>query len=116
MATEVKLPDDAQGVENITVNRWLVKAGDTVKSGDPLLEVATEKVDTQIQSPADGVVLQINFGEGDLVPPNAILALVGLPDEAKVAVPARAPARLPSPHLASPREPGSSRGGRGRLR
>ena len=91
MATEVKLPDEAQGVENITVNRWLVKAGDTVKSGDPLLEVATEKVDTQIQSPADGVVLQINFGEGDLVPPNAILALVGLPDEAKVAVPARAP-------------------------
>jgi pyruvate/2-oxoglutarate dehydrogenase complex dihydrolipoamide acyltransferase (E2) component len=91
MATEVKLPDEAQGVENITVNRWLVKAGDTVKNGDPLLEVATEKVDTQIQSPADGVVLQINFGEGDLVPANAILALIGAADEAKVAVPARAP-------------------------
>jgi 2-oxoisovalerate dehydrogenase E2 component (dihydrolipoyl transacylase) len=91
MATEVKLPDEAQGVENITVNRWLVKVGEIVKSGDPLLEVATEKVDTQIQSPADGVILQINFGEGDLVPPDAILALVGSPDEAKVTVPARAP-------------------------
>ncbi len=91
MATEVKLPDEAQGVENITVNRWLVKAGDTVKNGDPLLEVATEKVDTQIQSPADGVVMQINFGEGDLVPPDAVLALIGAPGEAKVAMPARAP-------------------------
>src|SRR5512133_1793110 len=91
MATEVKLPDEAQGVENITVNRWLVKAGDTVKNGDPLLEVATEKVDTQIQSPADGVVLQVNFGEGDIVPPDAILALVGSPDDSNVAVPARAP-------------------------
>ena len=90
MATEVKLPDEAQGVENITVNRWLVKVGDTVKNGDPLLEVATEKVDTQIQSPADGVVLQVNFGEGDIVPPDAILALIGSSDESNVAVPARA--------------------------
>ena len=91
MATELKLPDELEGVEGVTINRWLAKAGEKVKTGDPLLEVATEKVDTQIQSPADGTVLQVNFKEGEIVPAGAVLALIGSPDEAGIQVPARAP-------------------------
>jgi 2-oxoisovalerate dehydrogenase E2 component (dihydrolipoyl transacylase) len=93
MATEVKLPDEAKDVENVTVSRWLVKAGDMVKKGQPILEVATEKVDTEIESPVEGTVLQINFSEGELIPADAAVALIGEPGEAGQAapVPARAP-------------------------
>jgi pyruvate/2-oxoglutarate dehydrogenase complex dihydrolipoamide acyltransferase (E2) component len=91
MATEVKLPDEAKDVESVTVSRWLVKAGDAVKKGQPILEVATEKVDTEIESPVEGTVLQINFSEGELIPPDAALALIGEPGEVAQGVPARAP-------------------------
>src|SRR5512135_2916505 len=92
MATEVKLPDVLEGIQDVTINRWLVKAGDTVKKGQPILEIATEKVDTQVEAPADGTILALNFGEGEIVNLNAVLALIGSPDE-KVAqsAPARAP-------------------------
>ena len=52
MATDVKLPDLGEGVEDATISRWLVKEGDEVKQGDILLEVATDKVDTEVPSPA----------------------------------------------------------------
>src|SRR5512138_2851834 len=92
MATEVKLPDVLEGVQDVTINRWLVKAGESVKKGEPILEVATEKVDTQVESPADGTMLALNLGEGEIVNINAILAIIGSPDEQ---VPQAAPARAP---------------------
>ena len=54
MATEVKLPDLGEGVADATISRWLVQVGDTVKAGDVILEVATDKVDTEVNAPADG--------------------------------------------------------------
>jgi 2-oxoisovalerate dehydrogenase E2 component (dihydrolipoyl transacylase) len=96
MATEVKLPDVVEGVQDVTINRWLVKPGDTVKSGQPILEVATEKVDTQVESPVDGTILQLNFGEGEIVSADAVLALIGGADEKVVqSAPARAPEEPP---------------------
>jgi 2-oxoisovalerate dehydrogenase E2 component (dihydrolipoyl transacylase) len=91
MATEVKLPDVVEGVQDVTISRWLVQAGDTVKAGQPILEVATEKVDTQIEAPVDGTVLQLSFGEGEIVPADAVLALIGSSDEKVPLAPARAP-------------------------
>jgi 2-oxoisovalerate dehydrogenase E2 component (dihydrolipoyl transacylase) len=92
MATEVKLPDVLEGVQDVTINRWLVKPGDTVKAGQTILEVATEKVDTEVQAPVDGTVLQLNFGEGEIVSVTAALALIGKPDEQVAqSAPARAP-------------------------
>src|SRR5215203_4652570 len=77
MATEVKLPDLGEGVEDATISRWLVKEGDEVKQGDILLEVATDKVDTEVPSPTAGKVLKINQGEGSLVSLNDVLAVIG---------------------------------------
>jgi len=79
MATELKFPDTLANVEGATLSRWLVKVGDAVKAGDPVAEVATDKVDTEIQAPADGVITQLNFGEGEVLPVNPVLALIGEP-------------------------------------
>jgi 2-oxoglutarate dehydrogenase E2 component (dihydrolipoamide succinyltransferase) len=81
MATEVKLPDLGEGVEDATISRWLVKEGDEVKEGDILLEVATDKVDTEIPSPAAGKVLKISQGEGSLVSLSDVLAVIGAEGE-----------------------------------
>ncbi len=77
MATEVKLPDLGEGVADATISRWLVKEGDTVSAGDPLMEIATDKVDTEVPSPAGGTVLKINFGEGALIEAGAVIAVLG---------------------------------------
>ena len=66
MATELKLPNLGDDINDVTINRWLVKEGATVKTGDVLLEVATDKVDTEIPATADGVLLKINFKDGEL--------------------------------------------------
>jgi 2-oxoglutarate dehydrogenase E2 component (dihydrolipoamide succinyltransferase) len=77
MATEVKLPDLGEGVADATISRWRVAAGDTVKAGDVILEVATDKVDTEVVAPADGVMLKLNFGEGELAPADSVVAVIG---------------------------------------
>ncbi|MCB0143496.1 MAG: 2-oxo acid dehydrogenase subunit E2, partial [Caldilineaceae bacterium] len=46
MATELKLPDLGEGIEDVTINRWVKSAGDEVAAGDVVVEVATDKVDT----------------------------------------------------------------------
>ena len=81
MATEVKLPDLGEGVADATISRWLVKEGDEVKAGDILLEVATDKVDTEVPSPAAGKILKINHGEGSLVSLNDVIAVLGAEGE-----------------------------------
>lgn len=77
MATEVRLPDLGEGVMDATISRWRVKEGDTVNAGDVLLEVATDKVDTEVPAPAGGTVLKINVSEGELVDAGAVLAVLG---------------------------------------
>ncbi len=81
MATEVKLPDLGEGVTDATVSRWRVKIGDRVSAGDIILEVATDKVDTEVAAPVDGTILRINAREGDLVDAGAVLALIGAEGE-----------------------------------
>ena len=82
MATEVKLPDLGEGVQDATISRWLVKEGDQVKAGDVILEVSTDKVDTEVNAPADGKVLRINAREGEIVALDQVLATIGAEGEA----------------------------------
>ncbi|QLQ06934.1 MAG: 2-oxo acid dehydrogenase subunit E2 [Anaerolineae bacterium] len=96
MATEIKLPDQLEGVDGITVTRWRVKEGDSVQVGDILLEVATDKVDTEVPSPVAGSILQINYRDGETMPADPTLAIVGAVGET-VASPAAAPAPTPVP-------------------
>ncbi len=81
MATEFKLPDLGDGITDVTISRWRVPVGATVKAGEIILEVATDKVDTEVAAPADGTLLQVNFGEGALAPVTAVLALIGAAGE-----------------------------------
>ena len=77
MATEVTLPEMGEEVEDVTISRWLVGEGESVRAGDPLLEIATDKVDTEVPAPVGGTVLAIHFGEGEIVDLNAVIAVIG---------------------------------------
>jgi 2-oxoglutarate dehydrogenase E2 component (dihydrolipoamide succinyltransferase) len=82
MATKVLVPLLGEGVEEVTVTKWLKKEGDPVNELEPLLEVNTDKVDTEIPAPASGTVLKILAEEGVPAKVGAVLALIGKPGEA----------------------------------
>jgi len=82
MASEVNLPELGESVTEGTVTRWLKQVGDEVAVDEPLLEVSTDKVDTEIPSPVAGTLLEIRANEDETVEVGAVLALVGSSDEA----------------------------------
>lgn len=90
MSQQVVLPALGESVTEGTVTRWLKKVGDTVAVDEPLVEVSTDKVDTEIPSPVSGVVEQILVQEDETVQVGAVLAIVGTGSGA--AAPAAAPA------------------------
>ncbi len=82
MATPVKLPELGESVTEGTVTRWLKQVGESVEVDEPLLEVSTDKVDTEIPSPVAGTLLEIRVEEDETVEVGAELAIVGSSDEA----------------------------------
>jgi len=82
MATKVLVPLLGEGVEEVTVIKWLKKEGDSVNELEPLLEVNTDKVDTEIPAPASGTVLKILAEEGIPAKVGTVLAFIGKPGEA----------------------------------
>ncbi len=81
MATKVLVPLLGEGVEEVTVIKWLKKEGDSVNELEPLLEVNTDKVDTEIPAPISGTVLKILAEEGVPAKVGTILAFIGKPGE-----------------------------------
>ncbi len=81
MATKVLVPLLGEGVEEVTVTKWLKKEGESVNELEPLLEVNTDKVDTEIPAPATGTVLKILVEEGVPAKVGAVLAFIGKPGE-----------------------------------
>ncbi len=81
MATKVIVPRLGEGVDEVTVTKWLKKEGEAVKELEPLLEVNTDKVDTEVPSPASGTVLKIVAQEGVPARVGAVLAFIGKPGE-----------------------------------
>ncbi|HVT56805.1 MAG TPA: dihydrolipoamide acetyltransferase family protein [Thermoanaerobaculia bacterium] len=77
MATEVVMPQMGESIAEGTITKWLVKVGDTVARDQPLFEISTDKVDAEIPSPAAGVLLEIKSKEGETVPVNQVVALIG---------------------------------------
>nr|WP_313776733.1 2-oxoglutarate dehydrogenase, E2 component, dihydrolipoamide succinyltransferase [Mycobacterium sp.] len=77
MAISVQMPALGESVTEGTVTRWLKQEGDTVAVDEPLLEVSTDKVDTEIPSPAAGVLTKIIAAEDDVVEIGGDLALIG---------------------------------------
>lgn len=81
MATEVLMPQMGESIAEGTITRWLVKVGERVERDQALLEISTDKVDSEIPSPATGVLLEVYHQEGETVPVNKVVALIGQPDE-----------------------------------
>jgi 2-oxoglutarate dehydrogenase E2 component (dihydrolipoamide succinyltransferase) len=81
MATKVLVPRLGEGVDEVTVTKWLKQVGDSVNELEPLLEVNTDKVDTEIPAPASGTVLKIVAAEGAPAKVGEILAFIGKPGE-----------------------------------
>jgi pyruvate dehydrogenase E2 component (dihydrolipoamide acetyltransferase) len=102
--TDVVLPALGESVTEGTVTRWLKSVGDSVEADEPLLEVSTDKVDTEIPAPTSGVLLEITVGEDETAEVGAKLAVIGAPGAAPAAAPApAAPApAAPAPAAAAP--------------
>ncbi len=81
MPVKVLVPLLGEGVQEVTISRWLKKEGESVQELDPLLEVNTDKVDTEIPSPASGVLLKVLVKEGTVAKVGEVIALIGQPGE-----------------------------------
>lgn len=77
MPTNVIMPKLGESVVEGTVSKWLKQEGDAVQAFEPLLEISTDKVDSEIPAPADGVVLKIHVHEGETVEHGTLLAVIG---------------------------------------
>ena len=86
MAIELRMLQMDQTMTKGKIGKWLVKEGDTVTQGQPLLEIETDKVVHEQESPIDGIIAQLIAEEGANVPVNAILAIIGAPGEEVVRV------------------------------
>ncbi|MCE7938214.1 MAG: 2-oxo acid dehydrogenase subunit E2, partial [Chloroflexi bacterium CFX6] len=93
MAVEIKMPQLGESVFEGTIGKWLKQPGQTVEKYEPLLEVITDKVDTEITAVESGTLLEILVPEGETVKVGTVLALVGAAGEGTgaVAAPAAAP-------------------------
>jgi pyruvate dehydrogenase E2 component (dihydrolipoamide acetyltransferase) len=100
-STSVVMPELGESVTEGTVTRWLKKVGDTVEVDEPLVEVSTDKVDTEIPSPVAGTLLSITADEDDTVAVGGELAKIGTAG----ARPVSAPAPEPKPEPKSEPEP-----------
>lgn len=96
MSHTVELPALGESVTEGTVTRWLVAVGDTVAVDDPIVEVSTDKVDTEIPSPVAGVVEQILVEEDEDVEVGAALVVIGDGSSAPAAAPAAPTAEAPA--------------------
>ncbi|HUH22206.1 MAG TPA: biotin/lipoyl-containing protein [Gaiellaceae bacterium] len=92
---EVVMPQMGVSVSEGTITKWLKQEGETVKADESLLEISTDKVDTEVPSSAEGVVVQILVQEGETVDVGTVLAVIA-PEGAAPAV-APAPEAPPEP-------------------
>jgi len=111
MAIPVIMPRQGQSVETCIITRWFKKKGDQVKTGDLLFSYETDKAAFDLESPADGILLDIFYGNGDEVPVLVNVAIVGEADEASEATAALKPDdnMLPEKEVADVRIPEESK-------
>jgi 2-oxoglutarate dehydrogenase E2 component (dihydrolipoamide succinyltransferase) len=91
---DITLPQLGETVTEGTITRWFKKVGDSIAADEPLFEVSTDKVDTEVPSPIAGTLTEIRVAEGDTVPVGTVIAVVG--------VSGAAPAPAPAPVVAAP--------------
>jgi len=75
---EIIMPKLGESIIEATITRWLKKPGDMIEEDDPIVEIATDKVDSEIPSPVEGRLIQALFNEGDIVPVGVVIAIIDL--------------------------------------
>jgi 2-oxoglutarate dehydrogenase E2 component (dihydrolipoamide succinyltransferase) len=102
MAVDVVMPQMGESIAEGTIVRWIKKVGDPIDKDEPLFEISTDKVDAEIPSPGAGVLLDIKVREGETVPVNSVVAVIGASGEKPAAsAPAAAPS-TPAPPVPAP--------------
>ena len=76
MPVEIKMPQMGESITEGTVIKWFVGPGDSIKRDEPLLEISTDKVDTEIPSPASGYVAELLVQEGETVPVDTLVCVL----------------------------------------
>ena len=99
---DITLPQLGETVTEGTITKWFKKVGDAIALDEPLFEVSTEKVDTEVPSPIAGTLLEIRVNEGDTVPVGTVIGVVGVAGAAPVAPVVAAPV---TPVVAEPVAP-----------
>lgn len=100
---DITLPQLGETVTEGTITRWFKQVGETVAADEPLFEVSTDKVDTEVPSPIAGTLLEIRVPEGDTVAVGTVIAVVGDSAGAPAPAPAAAPAApAPAPVVEAP--------------
>src|SRR5262245_36419119 len=94
--TKVIMPQMGESIFEGTITKWLKKTGDRVERDEPLFEISTDKIDTEIPSPASGVVQDILIKEGQTVQINTVVAVIGDGTTKPAAEPAKQPAKQPA--------------------
>jgi pyruvate dehydrogenase E2 component (dihydrolipoamide acetyltransferase) len=106
MAKEVYMPALGMNQETGTLLRWMKREGEAVTKGEPLMEVATDKTDVEIEAPVSGILRNVSAKEGDEIPVGRVIALIAKPDEV-LDVPKAAPAQPPAASSDEPTPPAS---------
>src|SRR5262245_32521191 len=102
MSVSVSMPQLGESVTEGTVTRWLKKEGERVEADEPLLEVSTDKVDTEIPSPVSGILRGITVAEDETVAVGAELAVIDETGDGAGAAAEAAPAQAPAPEYQAP--------------
>ena len=101
MPTNVVMPQMGESIAEGTIVRWIKKVGDQVDRDEPLFEISTDKVDAEIPSPAAGQLAEIRVKEGETVPVNSVVAVIGTAGEA----PAAPSGTVPEAAVGQPEQP-----------
>lgn len=97
MVSDVLMPQMGESIAEGTIVRWIKKVGDSVDRDEPLFEISTDKVDAEIPSPAAGVLTSILAQEGETVPVNSVVAIIGAAGSQPVVATPAAPAHAVPP-------------------
>jgi pyruvate dehydrogenase E2 component (dihydrolipoamide acetyltransferase) len=96
MATDVVMPQMGESIAEGTIVRWIKNVGDPIDKDEPLFEISTDKVDAEIPAPGAGVLLEIKVKEGETVPVNSVVAVIGAAGERPIDRAASVPAPGPT--------------------
>lgn len=108
MAIEMLMPQMGESITEATISKWLVKVGDKVEKDQTILEISTDKVDSEIPAPSSGVISDIKFKEGDVVPVKTIIAMIDPSGAGASSAPTKSAPAASQPQAAAPTTNGAA--------